>query len=359
MPANAKSNLLKQTKPIQDLCGHDHVEVLGAREHNLKNIDVIFPRNKLVVITGISGSGKSSLAFDTIYAEGQRRYMESFAAYARTFMGNLERPDVDKVNGLSPVIAIEQKTTSRNPRSTVGTVTEIYDYMRLLFARAAEAYSYLSGQKMIRQTDKQIQAHILRAFAGKQVTLLAPAVKGRKGHYKELFQQITRMGFSKVRIDGTIRDLIPQMQIDRYKTHDIEIVIDRLSVTKQDKQRISNSLHTALQQGKGIAILQDQTGKLHYYSRSLMDPDTGLAYDEPAPNTFSFNSPYGACPTCDGLGTVTKVDIDALIPNKALSIHQGGIAPLGSALDSWIFKKITALLRKYKISIATPIQDLP
>lgn len=360
MPASTKSNSTQQqVKPIQDLYGHDQVEVLGAREHNLKNIDITFPSNRLVVITGISGSGKSSLAFDTIYAEGQRRYMESFAAYARTFIGNLERPDVDKVNGLSPVIAIEQKTTSRNPRSTVGTVTEIYDYMRLLFARVAEAYSYLSGHKMVRQTDEQVQAHILRAFVGKQVTLLAPVVKGRKGHYRELFQQITSMGFSKVRVDGTIKDLVPKMQVDRYKTHDIEIVVDRLLVDKQDKQRIRDSLRTALQQGKGIAILQDQAGKLHYFSRALMDPTTGLSYNEPAPNTFSFNSPYGACPTCSGLGTVMKIDMDALIPNKALSLRQGGIVPLGPELDSWIFKKITALLKKHQLDMATPIQDLP
>lgn len=358
MPAKPSTNL-PTAPPIQDLYGYDHVEVLGAREHNLKNIDVTFPRNKLVVITGISGSGKSSLAFDTIYAEGQRRYMESFAAYTRTFIGHLERPDVDKINGLSPVIAIEQKTTSRNPRSTVGTVTEIYDYMRLLFARTAEAYSYLSGQKMVRQTDEQIQAHILHAFAGKPITLLAPIVKGRKGHYRELFQQISSMGFSKVRVDGQLKDLVPKMQLDRYKTHDIAIVVDRLLVDKQDKQRLQDSVCTTLQQGKGTAILQDPAGKLHHFSRALVDPATGLSYDEPAPNTFSFNSPYGACPTCNGLGTVTKVDLDALMPNKALSIHQGGIAPLGPATDTWIFKKIAALLKKHQLPMTTPIQDLP
>ena len=345
---------------IQDLYGHDQVEVLGAREHNLKNIDVTFPRNKLVVITGVSGSGKSSLAFDTIYAEGQRRYMESFAAYARTFLSNnLERPDVDKINGLSPVIAIEQKTTSRNPRSTVGTVTEIYDYMRLLFARIAEAYSYQSGQKMISQTDGQIQEYILSTFAGKSITLLAPVVKGRKGHYRELFKQIIRMGFRKVKVDGKLQDLVGKMQVDRHKTHDIEIVIDRLLVDKQDEQRLRDSVRTTLQHGKGMAILQDPSGQLHHFSKALVDPATGLSYEDPAPNTLSFNSPYGACPTCDGLGTITSANIDAIIPNKALSIQQGGIAPLGPKADTWIFKKIAAWLKKYQLHMTTPIQDFP
>ena len=347
--------------PIQDLYGYDQVEVLGAREHNLKNIDVTFPRNKLVVITGVSGSGKSSLAFDTIYAEGQWRYMESLATYTRAFMGNsLERPDVDKINGLSPVIAIEQKTTSQNPRSTVGTATEIYDHMRLLFARAAEAYSYQSGQKMIKQTDEQIQTHMLHAFAGKAITLLAPIVKGRKGHYRELFQQLISMGFSKVRVDGAPQDLVPKMQVDRYKTHDIEIVIDRLLVDKQDPQRLRDSVHTTLKHGKGTAILQDPAGNLHHFSRALVDPATGLSYDEPAPNTFSFNSPYGACPTCDGLGTITSIDVDAIMPDKTLSIQQGGIAPLGPAVvDTWIFKKIAAWLKKHQLHMRTPLQDFP
>ena len=343
----------------QDLYGHDQVEVLGAREHNLKNIDVTFPRNKLVVITGVSGSGKSSLAFDTIYAEGQRRYMESFAAYARSFIGNMERPNVDKVNGLSPVIAIEQKTTSRNPRSTVGTATEVYDFLRLLFARAAEAYSYLSGNKMAKQTDEQIQAHIMHSFAGRSVILLAPVVKGRKGHYRELFQHISKMGFSKVRIDGKIQPLLPKMQVDRYKTHDIEVVIDRLLVSQADKERLRESLHTAWQQGKGTIILQDESGTQHYFSKLLMDPETGLSYDEPAPNTFSFNSPYGACPTCNGLGEVVKLDIEALIPDKTVSISRGGIVPLGSYRDVMIFKQIDSMLKKHQCNISMPIQDLP
>jgi excinuclease ABC subunit A len=343
----------------QDLNNYDQVEVLGARENNLKNIDVTFPRNKLVVITGISGSGKSSLAFDTIYAEGRRRYMESFSAYARNFIGNMERPKVDKVNGLSPVIAIEQKTTSRNPRSTVGTATEIYDFLRLLFAKAAEAYSYLSGKKMCKQTDEQIQAHILRTFAGQQVTLLAPVVKGRKGHYRELFQRINNLGFSKVRINGEIKPLKQKMQVDRYKTHDIEVVIDCFVVTPSDKQRLRESLSTAWQQGKGAIMLQNEAGVLHHFSRWLMDPETGLSYDEPAPNTFSFNSPYGACPTCSGLGEIVKLDMDALIPDKTTSISGGGIAPLGAYRDVMIFKKIEALLKKHKFSISMPIQELP
>jgi excinuclease ABC subunit A len=359
MSLTTQSNSIQPTKPRQDPYGHAQIEVLGAREHNLKNIDVTLPRNKLVVITGISGSGKSSLAFDTIYAEGQRRYMESFAAYARSFMGNLERPDVDKINGLSPVIAIEQKTTSRNPRSTVGTMTEIYDYLRLLFARASDAYSYLSGEKMIKQTDEQIQSHILQQFIGQQITLLAPVVKGRKGHYRELFQQIRQLGFSKVRIDGTIRPVVAKMQLDRYKTHDIEIVIDRLVVDLEDKQRIRDSLNTALKHGKGTVMLQEDTGKLHYFSRALMDPVTGLSYDEPAPNTFSFNSPYGACPTCEGLGSITEVNINALIPDKTLSIAQGAIIPLESKDNNITFKQVTALLKVHELTIETPIQELP
>lgn len=349
----------EQPAPKPDLYGHNQVEVLGAREHNLKNIDVSFPRNKLVVITGISGSGKSSLAFDTIYAEGQRRYMESFAAYARSFIGNLERPDVDKINGLSPVIAIEQKSTARNPRSTVGTTTELYDFLRLLFAKAADAYSYLSGEKMSKQTDEQIQAHILKAFAGQQIVLLAPLVKGRKGHYRELFQQINKLGFSKVRIDGTIQALTPKMQVDRYRTHNIEVVIDRILVSVEDKQRLRSSLTTAWQQGKGSIIIQEETGAIHHFSKSLMDAETGLSYDEPAPNTFSFNSPYGACPKCHGLGELVEVNMDALMPDKTLSISRGGIVPLGAYRNVMIFKKIDFILKKYKCNISTSIQDLP
>ncbi len=347
------------SKSSQDLYGHDQVEVWGAREHNLKNIDVTFPRNQLVVITGISGSGKSSLAFDTLYAEGQRRYMESFAAYARSFIGNMERPNVDKVDGLSPVIAIEQKTTSRNPRSTIGTTTEIYDFFRLLFARVAEAYSYLSGNKMRKQTDEQIQKHILSSFGGQQVILLAPVVKGRKGHYRELFRHIEKMGFNKVRVDGEIRPLVPKMQVDRYKIHDIEVVIDRLLVSQEDIQRLRESLDTAWQQGKGTIILQDETDTLHYFSKLLMDPETGLSYDEPAPNTFSFNSPYGACATCSGLGEVVELNMDALIPDKTMSISRGGIGPLGPYRDVMIFKQIESILKKHQCNMAMPIQELP
>ncbi|MCG8340425.1 MAG: excinuclease ABC subunit UvrA [Cytophagales bacterium] len=352
--------VLPKKKPItKDIYGYEYVEVWGAREHNLKNINVKFPRNKLVVITGVSGSGKSSLAFDTIHAEGQRRYMESFAAYARNFIGDIKRPDVDKIDGISPVIAIEQKTTSRNPRSTVGTVTEIYDLMRLLFARAAEAYSYLSGEKMIKQSDEQIQRHILKTFSGKQLTLLAPVVKGRKGHYRELFQQIRKMGFNKVSVDGEIKEVVPKMQVDRYKTHDIAIVIDRVVVNAQDKQRIRESLHMALQHGKGVVMLQEKQGQLHYFSKLLMDPKTGLSYDEPAPNNFSFNSPYGACPTCDGLGEVTEINQASIIPDDRLSISRGGIAPLGIYRDIWIFKKIEALLKKNHLNLSVPIKDIP
>lgn len=342
-----------------DPSGHQYIEVFGAREHNLKNIDVRFPRNKLVVITGISGSGKSSLAFDTIYAEGQRRYMESFSAYARSFIGNMERPDVDKINGLSPVISIEQKTTSKNPRSTVGTVTEIYDFMRLLFARASEAFSYLSGEKMARQSEDQILDHILKDYAGQKLVILAPVVKGRKGHYRELFQQTRKMGFAKVRVDGEISDMVPKMQLDRYKTHDIEIVVDRLMVGEEDKFRISQSLKTALDHGKGIMMVLDGTGNAHHFSKFLMDPKTGLAYDEPAPNSFSFNSPYGACPTCNGLGIIEEITPDSVIPDPEVSISRGGIAPLGEFRDIWIFKKISAILKRYKVNLSTPIKDIP
>lgn len=335
------------------------IEIFGAREHNLKNIDINIPRNKLVVITGLSGSGKSSLAFDTIYAEGQRRYMESFSAYARSFLGGMERPDVDKINGLSPVISIEQKTTSKNPRSTVGTVTEIYDFMRLLFARAGEAYSYLSGQKMIRQTEDQIIEQLFEKFKGQKLYVLAPIVKGRKGHYRELFEQIRKMGFSKVRVDGVVMDVVPKMQLDRYKIHDIEIVVDRIVADEEDRYRISQSLKTALHHGKGVIMLRDEAGEVHHFSKYLMDPLTGLSYDEPAPNTFSFNSPYGACPTCNGLGVIEEITIENIIPDRSLSISRGGIAPLGEYRDVWIFKKIEAILKHYKASITTPIENLP
>lgn len=342
-----------------DPTGHDHIEVIGAREHNLKNVSVALPRNKLVVITGISGSGKSSLAFDTIYAEGQRRYMESFSAYARSFIGNLERPDVDKINGLSPVISIEQKTTSRNPRSTVGTVTEIYDFMRLLFARAGEAYSYLSGQKMIRQSEDQILDALLGNFAGKKLTLLAPVVKGRKGHYRELFVQIRKQGFTKVRIDGKLEEITAKMQVDRFKIHDIEIVVDRIVADPQDRFRINQSVARAMKEGKGVMMAMEESGKVHHFSRFLMDPATGLSYDEPAPNLFSFNSPYGACPVCNGLGVIEEITEESVIPDKKLSISRGGILPLGEYRDIWIFKKVEAILKRYKVSLATPIKDIP
>jgi len=342
-----------------DTTGHEYIEIWGAREHNLKDIDVTLPRNQLVVITGISGSGKSSLAFDTIYAEGQRRYMESFSAYARSFIGNMERPDVDKIEGLSPVISIEQKTTSRNPRSTVGTVTEIYDFLRLLYARAGHAYSYLTGKRMIRQSEDQIIEHIINHFEGVKLTLLAPVVKGRKGHYRELFLQIRKQGFTKVRVNGELLELVPKMQVDRYKTHDIEIVIDRIAVVQSDRFRIRQSVATALSHGKGVIMLLDEEGRLHHFSKFLMDPETGLSYDEPAPNTFSFNSPYGACPECNGLGTMAKITEDSVMPDRDLSISRGGIAPLGEYRDIWIFKKIEALLKRYKVNLATPIKKIP
>ncbi|MCS6973309.1 MAG: excinuclease ABC subunit UvrA [Cyclobacteriaceae bacterium] len=355
MPAVSR----KKQKPITDSTGWTSVEVIGAREHNLKNISVSFPRDQLVVITGISGSGKSSLAFDTIHAEGQRRYMESFSAYARGFIGNLERPDVDKINGLSPVIAIEQKTTSRNPRSTVGTVTEIYDFFRLLFARASEAYSYLTGEKMTRQSEEQIVDSLLTLHTGKKLTLLAPVVKGRKGHYRELFQQIRKQGFAKVRVDGQVQDLTPKMQVDRYKIHDIEIVIDRIVADPKDRARIGQSVNRALKEGKGILQVLDESNNLYYFSKFLMDAKTGLSYDEPAPNTFSFNSPYGACPVCNGLGEIQEITEESVIPDKNLSISRGGILPLGEYRDIWIFKKIEAILKRYNCTLSTPIKNIP
>ncbi len=346
-------------KKVKDQTGHDNIEVIGAREHNLKNISVKFPRNKLVVITGISGSGKSSLAFDTIYAEGQRRYMESFSAYARSFMGNLERPDVDKINGLSPVISIEQKTTSRNPRSTVGTVTEIYDFMRLLFARAGEAFSYLTGERMIRQSEDQILDSLLQNFRDKKLILLAPIVKGRKGHYRELFVQIRKSGFTKVRVDGEVQEITAKMQLDRYKIHDIEVVVDRIVADVKDRARIGQSINKALKEGKGVIMAMEENGNVHHFSKFLMDPKTGLAYDEPAPNSFSFNSPYGACPTCNGLGQIEEITEQSVIPDKKLSISRGGILPLGEYRDIWIFKKIEAILKREKLTLSTPIKDIP
>ncbi|PZX57848.1 excinuclease ABC subunit UvrA [Algoriphagus chordae] len=346
---------MSQVTPAKE----EYIEIFGAREHNLQNLDLKIPRNKLVVITGLSGSGKSSLAFDTIYAEGQRRYMESFSAYARSFLGGMERPDVDKINGLSPVIAIEQKTTSKNPRSTVGTVTEIYDFMRLLYARAGDAYSYLTGSKMVRQTEDQIIDLLFTNFLDQKLYVLAPVVKGRKGHYRELFEQIRKMGFSKVRVDGVVMEMVPKMQVDRYKIHDIEIVIDRIVAEESDRFRITQSLKSALQHGKGVIMIRDEAGEIHHFSKYLMDPETGLSYEEPAPNTFSFNSPYGACPTCKGLGITEEITRESIIPDPKLSITRGGIAPLGEYRDIWIFKKIEAILKHYKCSMSTPIKDLP
>ncbi len=344
-------------KPV-DLGEQSEVEVFGARVHNLKNIDVSFPRNQLVVITGLSGSGKSSLAFDTIYAEGQRRYMETFSAYSRQFMGGMERPDVDKVSGLSPVIAIEQKTTSKNPRSTVGTITEIYDFMRLLFARIGEAYSYETGEKMERMSEDQILKTIFDRFDGQPINILAPVVKARKGHYRELFEQIRKQGFLKVWVDGAIMDVEPKMQVDRYKIHDIDIVVDRLQVSSQDAKRLHTSIQSALKTAKGIIRIADKDNNVFYFSKYLMDPVSGISYDEPQPNTFSFNSPYGACEKCNGLGYIFEVDEASVIPNPKLSILNGGLAPLGEYRETWIFQVLKALAKKYEFSLSTPIEKL-
>ena len=346
-------------KSNPDLGEQSEVEVFGARVHNLKNIDVSFPRNKLVVITGLSGSGKSSLAFDTIYAEGQRRYMETFSAYSRQFLGGMERPDVDKISGLSPVIAIEQKTTSKNPRSTVGTITEIYDFMRLLFARTGQAYSYVSGEKMERMTEDQILKNILEKFDGQAINILAPVVKGRKGHYRELFEQIRKQGYLKVRVDGEIMDLSPKMQVDRYKIHDIEMVIDRLMVSEADKKRLYDSIQSALKVSKGIIKISNKENQEFFYSKFLMDPVSGISYDEPQPNTFSFNSPYGACERCNGLGYIFEVDRHSVIPNPKLSIIQGGLAPLGEYRETWIFQILKALSKKYNFSLSNPLEKIP
>ncbi len=342
-----------------DITGHENIEILGAREHNLKDIDLTIPRNKLVVFTGISGSGKSSLAFDTIYAEGQRRYMESFSAYARSFMGNMERPDVDKINGLSPVISIEQKTTSKNPRSTVGTVTEIYDFMRLFYARAGEAFSYVTGEKMIKQSVDQIIDVILQDYQNQKLIILAPVVKGRKGHYRELFVQIEKLGYTKVRVDGVVMDIQPKMQLDRFKIHDIEMVIDRIIVKTEDRFRLSQSVQTALNQGKGIMMTRDEKNEVRNFSKFLMDPVSGISYDEPSPNNFSFNSPYGWCPTCLGLGKVEEITEESILPDKSLSINKGAIAPIGEYRDMWIFKQLEILLKPYKVNLTTPIEKFP
>ena len=336
------------------------LEIFGARVHNLKDIDVSMPRNQLVVITGLSGSGKSSLAFDTIYAEGQRRYLESFSAYARQFLGGMERPDVDKINGLSPVISIEQKTTNLNPRSTVGTITEIYDFLRLLYARAADAYSYVTGEQMIRLSDDQIVELIQQNFEGRKMAVLAPLVKARKGHYRELFEQLMQQGYLRVRTDGKVVELKKGLQLDRYKVHDIELVIDRLEITSASRSRLQESLQLGMKLGKGVIVLLDtEKDKEHYYSRHLMCPTSGISYDEPQPNTFSFNSPYGACKRCNGLGTVSEVDLKSIIPDPTLSIKAGGIIPLGPQKDTWIFKQLIALGRKYGFQLSTPLEELP
>ncbi len=337
----------------------EFIEVFGAREHNLKNIDISIPKNKLVVFTGVSGSGKSSLAFDTIYNEGQRRYMESFSAYARQFVGDMERPDVDKITGLSPVISIEQKTTNKNPRSTVGTITEIYDFLRLLYARVGEAYSYNTGKKMVKFSEEEIVANIFKKFNNKKISLLAPLVRGRKGHYRELFEDIRKKGFLKVRVDGEVIDLAPRMQVDRYKIHDIEVVVDRLQVTNEMKLRVSQSVQKTLQMGKDLLfLLINDDHKIVQYSKQLMCIDTGISYEEPSPNAFSFNSPYGACPACKGLGTVYQVNMDAVIPDDTLSMNEGGIAPLGEERDAYVFKQVLQIAKKHKINLDKPIRDL-
>lgn len=336
-----------------------YLNVYGARVHNLKDIDVTIPRNKFVVITGLSGSGKSSLAFDTIFAEGQRRYMESFSAYARGFLGNMERPDVDKITGLSPVISIEQKTTNKNPRSTVGTVTEIYDFLRLLYARIGIAYSPATGKPMQKFTENQILEHIELNFADKKVVVLAPLVRGRKGHYRELFEKVRKQGYLKIRVDGEIIDLKEKMQVDRYKIHDIELVIDRLEVTADFSERLKKSVATSLKMGDGLMFILDyENNKLSQFSKQLMCPESGISYEEPSPNTFSFNSPYGACPHCKGLGTISEVDLDLVIPDKNLSINSGGFAPLGDVKDNYSFTQLKSIAKKYGFSLSEPIKNI-
>ena len=338
----------------------EKIEIWGARVHNLKNIDVEIPRNAFTVITGLSGSGKSSLAFDTIYAEAQRRYIETFSSYARNFLGNMERPDVDKITGLSPVISIEQKTVNKNPRSTVGTTTEIYDFLRLLFARAGEAYSYLSGEKMVKYTEEQILQLIGERYQGRKTYILAPLVRNRKGHYKELFEQLRRKGYLSVRVDGEIREILPGLKLDRYKNHSVELLVDKLVVSEKDDRRLKDSVRVAMKQGDGLLMVLDvDKNELRHYSRTLMDPATGLSYSEPAPHNFSFNSPQGACPTCKGLGYVNIIDKDKIIPDASLSIYQGGILPLGKYRNVLLFWQIEAICEKYGASLKTPIKDLP
>jgi len=334
------------------------IEILGAREHNLKSLDLTIPRNKLVVFTGLSGSGKSSLAFDTLFAEGQRRYLESFSAYARQFIGDMKRPDVDKVRGLSPVISIEQKTVSKNPRSTVGTVTEVYDFLRLLFARAGEAVSYISGEKMVKLTEQQIMDAMVQKFDTQKVAILAPVVKGRKGNYRDLFEQIKKKGYNKVRVDGKITDITGSMQVDRYKIHDIEVVIDRLQVQSGSTGRLTESVKIAMKMGSGNIMVLDADDQLVHFSRFLMDPVSGLSYDEPQPNSFSFNSLYGACPTCEGMGETAEVNIDFIIPDRSKSINRGGIVPIGELRENWTFSQLRALAKVLDFSLADPISKL-
>lgn len=346
---------MESVAPVEKEC----VEVLGARVHNLQNIDVVIPRNQLVVITGLSGSGKSSLAFDTIYAEGQRRYIETFSAYARQFLGNMERPDVDKITGLSPVISIEQKTISKSPRSTVGTITEIYDFLRLLYARAADAYSYKTGEKMVKYSEDQIVDLIMETYRDQKIAVLAPVVRGRKGHYRELFQQISKQGYLRVRVDGELKEITSGMRLDRYKIHDIEIVVDRMTASEKDKQRLRQSVTTAMNTGKGSMMVLDwEKEETRHFSRDLMCPTTGISYPEPEPNLFSFNSPYGVCKRCNGIGEVSEVDRKKIIPDEKKSLRKGGIAPLGSYKNNWIFRQVEGLLRKYDYDLNTPLKDI-
>lgn len=336
------------------------LEVIGARVNNLKNIDVSIPHNSLVVITGLSGSGKSSLAFDTIYAEGQRRYIETFSAYARNMLGGLERPDVDSITGLSPVIAIEQKTINRNPRSTVGTTTEIYDFLRLLFARVGQARSYISGEPMIKYTAEKIVNLIIERFEGKKIYILSPLVKNRKGHYKELFEQLRKKGYLNIRVDGDIQEITPGLKLDRYKNHDIELVIDRLKVLVKDRSRINDTVENALHQGnKQMMVYDVESGDTYHYSQLLMDPISGISYHEPAPHNFSFNSPQGACPKCKGIGEINMVDMAKIVPDPSLSIHNGAIVPLGKYKNSMIFWQVAAICEKYGYSLKTPFAELP
>ena len=339
----------------------EKINVYGARVHNLKNIDVEIPRNSLTVITGLSGSGKSSLAFDTIFAEGQRRYIETFSAYARNFLGGMERPDVDKITGLSPVIRIEQKTTNKNPRSTVGTTTEIYDYMRLLFARAGRAYSFATGEEMVRYTEERVLDMITHDYAGHKIYILAPVVRSRKGHYRELFESMRRKGYMHIRVDGQMLEIVQGMKVDRYKNHDIEVVIDRMKVPETpDEERLKKSISIAMKQGDGLIMILDQdTGQIKHFSKRLMCPTTGISYSDPAPNNFSFNSPQGACPHCKGLGVINQIDLDKVIPDKKLTIREGGIVPLGKYKNQMIFWQVEAILAKFECDLNTPIGEIP